>query len=126
MRRDPLAVTDIRTQLPSDLVRIDVVLTDGVKTSNLAVRHKENHAWYYKHEQRPDEPLVFKQFDSADRTCLGQLLHSAFIDEQHRDGDPRWSIETRALVFYEDQTGIHPDEVKDRGFGAELTNTHSV
>ncbi|KAK2590402.1 hypothetical protein QQS21_011907 [Conoideocrella luteorostrata] len=118
--KDPLAITDIRTQAPADLVRIDVVLTDGVKTSNLAVRHNSSHTWYYKHAQRPDEPLVFKQFDSADRACLGQVLHSAFIDEQYSDSEPRWSIEARALVFYEDQSGIHPDEVQDRGFGAEF------
>lgn len=96
------------------------MLTDGVKTSNLAVRHNDSHVWYYKHEQRPDELLIFKQFDSADRHCLGQLLHSAFADEEYDEGDPRWSIETRALVFYDDQVGINPAEVHDRGFGAEV------
>lgn len=120
MRKDPLAITDIRTQSPNDLVRIDVVLADGIKTSNLAVRYNERHAWYYKHAQRPDELLIFKQFDSADRKCLGQLLHSAFADVEYDDGDPRWSIETRALVFYDDQRGIDPADVEDRGFGAEV------
>ncbi|OAA71826.1 hypothetical protein LEL_09061 [Akanthomyces lecanii RCEF 1005] len=117
--KDPLAVTDIRTQESSDLVRIDVTLTDGVKTSNLAVRHNDRQKWYYKHAQKPDEPLVFKQFDSADRSCLGQVLHSAFIDEEYNNGDPRWSIEARALVFYEDQQGIQPEEVFDDGYGAQ-------
>lgn len=101
-------------------MRIDVVLVDGVKTSNLAVRHNPKHTWYYKHAQRPDEPLVFKQFDSGDRVCLGQVLHSAFSDEEYEGREPRWSIEARALAFYEDQRGIQPEEVQDRGFGAEL------
>lgn len=120
MYKDPLAITDIRTQDPDDLVRIDVTLTDGVKTSNLAVRHNDDQKWYYKHAQKPDEPLVFKQFDSADRACLGQVLHSAFIDDEYNNGDPRWSIEARALVFYEDQQGIQPEEVFDDGHGAQV------
>lgn len=107
-------------QSPEDLVRTDVVLVDGVKTSVLAVRHNPKHTWYYKHAQRPDEPLVFKQFDSGDRVCLGQVLHSAFSDEEYEGREPRWSIEARALAFYEDQRGIQPEEVQDRGFGAEL------
>lgn len=96
------------------------MLTDGVKTSNLAVRHSPSHTWYYKHAQQPDEPLLSKQFDSGGRACLGQVLHSAFADHDYEACEPRCSIEARALVFYDGERGIQPEEVQDRGFGAEL------
>lgn len=56
------------------------------------------HQWYYKFAQAADEVLVFKQFDNFGlaRACP----HSAFIDEEYEDAEPRESIEVRAILIW--------------------------
>jgi hypothetical protein len=64
------------------------------------VRPNEHHRWYYKYQQRADEVLIFKGFDSHGkaRACP----HSAFIDELHAEDELRESIEIRALLIYDE------------------------
>ena len=56
------------------------------------------HKWYYKFAQKPNEVLVFKQFDNFGkaRACP----HSAFIDPEYEDSYPRESIEVRAILLW--------------------------
>jgi hypothetical protein len=44
---------------------------------------------------------VFKIYDSKTDVAR-RVVHSAFVDEEFKDGEPRESIELRALVFYEE------------------------
>lgn len=59
----PLAVCDGRTVKPTDLVETDSVRQGGVSTHFYA-RFDAAQKWYYLEEQRPDEALIFKHFDS--------------------------------------------------------------
>lgn len=59
------------------------------------------HQWYFKNSQQPDEVLLVKCFDSSTRPDLARRApHSAFEDPSMADCGHRESIETRALVFY--------------------------
>jgi len=60
-----------------------------------------SHKWYYKHNQQPDDVLFFKQVDSAFKER--RVPHCAFEDPNVLEGmgEPRVSIEVRALVFYD-------------------------
>ncbi|KAN0103422.1 hypothetical protein V8E51_011735 [Hyaloscypha variabilis] len=101
--KDPLAIADINSISPDDFVTINITLPDGRQASNLAVRSNSNHRWYYKYAQKPDEVLVFKQFDNSKAVvCSGQIPHTSFIDVAEEGSYPRRSIEARALAFYED------------------------
>ncbi|KAJ5676110.1 hypothetical protein N7462_009007 [Penicillium macrosclerotiorum] len=59
------------------------------------------HKWYYKFAQTANEVLVFKQFDNFGdaRACP----HSAFIDPEYEDAEPRESIEVRAILLWPDE-----------------------
>ena len=65
----------------------------------MSCRPNEQHRWYYKGEQKKDEVLVFKGFDTHGeaRACP----HSAFVDEKYVDEEVRESIEIRALLIYD-------------------------
>jgi hypothetical protein len=62
------------------------------------------HQWYYKFAQQPDEVLIFKQYDNHGkaRACP----HSAFIDEEYEDAEPRESIELRAILLWPDSESV--------------------
>lgn len=59
----PLACCDSTSVLDEDLVECDHVRR-RFKGSNLYTHHREGHKWYYLGEQRPDEVLLIKMFDS--------------------------------------------------------------
>lgn len=64
------------------------------------LRYSPNHQWHYFPQMRPDEMIVFKQFDSADMPARW-APHSAIIDPNTpADAAPRASIEARALVCF--------------------------
>lgn len=62
------------------------------------------HKWYYKFAQKAEEVLVFKQFDNfgAARACP----HSAFIDPEYEDAEPRVSIEVRAILAWPEDSAV--------------------
>lgn len=92
------------TQAPDDIISMEVHLKDGVKATTLGCRANENHHWYYKYAQKPDEPLLFLQFDSKiGGHCFGRVPHSAFKDMEYEESEPRRSVEARALVFYDEE-----------------------
>lgn len=60
----PLAVCDGSTVQPSDLVETDHVRTSYIG-STMYLMSRPEHRWHYVSRQRPDEVLLFKNFDSA-------------------------------------------------------------
>lgn len=106
--RDPLAVCDWSSVNPKDdWIANRLVFPHGWQEFG-RVAHSERHRWYYLHRQRPDEPLLFKQFDSRagragsdDETTGGfTVAHTAFVDPEFADvEEPRKSIEIKMLAF---------------------------
>ncbi|MCJ1310491.1 hypothetical protein MMC25_004155 [Agyrium rufum] len=95
----PLAICDGRTVPAENLVEVDMVRRSYVG-SNMFVLFGERCRWYYLREQRPDEVLLFKQFDSNDDAGVRCCPHAAFQHSQiSKNIPPRESIEVRALVF---------------------------
>lgn len=85
----------------SDLVGLPMVYPDR-RGETYAVKPNPAHRWYYKYAQRPDEVMLIKCYDSrADEGLARRVPHSAFINPAEEGGEPRQSIEVRALVFYD-------------------------
>ena len=99
----PFALCDASTVAASDLC--DSEVRGGLGDPNrptlygYAVSFNENQRWYYVPEQRPDEVLAFKLFDSK-RDAVQWTAHSAFAHPGiAADAPPRESIEMRTIAF---------------------------
>ena len=102
--RDPLALCDSRTVPDEDVMLIEL----GMDTSpNAAATIRANPAnrWYYASGMTPDEVMMINIFDTRKDEGLNvRCPHTAFEDARYKHHAPRKSIETRVLVFYEDQS----------------------
>lgn len=95
----PLACCDSTSVLDEDLIECDHVRRK-FKGSTLYAHHREGHKWYYLGEQRPEEALLIKMFDSDASTSAQRCPHVSFRHPlAPPDTKPRRSIEVRALVF---------------------------
>lgn len=113
----PLAICDGSTIAYSDLVAADHI-TQRHFAVNCFATYSPNYNWWYLNEQRREEVVLFKNFDSDyrvnakcwcckyphyTRVLNGQLgcLHTSFVHPRHKaeSKPPRESIEVRALVF---------------------------
>ena len=115
IRRDPLCVADYSSVAESDLAtcqyetgkirdhteKKDVEtywvgsgLRDGQRDEEL------KHKWYYTYEQRPDEILLFKIYDSDEHAKAKGIAHTAVVVEGTEELPPRQSIEIRAFVCF--------------------------
>jgi hypothetical protein len=109
IRKDPLGVAAANSVLDDELVPIKLVYphrtgeTFSVRPAK-DERTDGGHKWHYIFEQRPDEVTLIKCFDSKTDGRARRVPHSAFIDEEFVDAEPRESIEVRALVFHPDDT----------------------
>ena len=99
----PFALCDASTIAPEDLC--DSEVRGGLGDPNRptlyghAIAFNENQRWYYIPQQRPDEVLVFKLFDSK-RDAVQWTAHSAFAHPGiPDDAPPRESIELRTISF---------------------------
>lgn len=104
VEKDPLALCDDRTCPDSDLVPVRVIYPD--RETELYYAHaSEKHEWHYYSRMRPDEVLFFKCYDSKRDGRARRVPHAGFVDHTvDNDNLPtRESIETRCIVFYEDQ-----------------------
>ncbi|KAJ5940794.1 hypothetical protein N7516_000962 [Penicillium verrucosum] len=64
LRDWPLAMLDYRSlDKENDLVASDNIYTHAIRET-YNVLYNESHKWYYLEDQRPDEVLIFKTFDS--------------------------------------------------------------
>lgn len=98
IKKDPLTVCDWSTVDPAkDLIPLKFQFP--AQWNELGKwRYNDKHQWYYLSEQKPDEPLVFMQYDS--QSPDGKTLpHSAFEDEEYLSGPPRESIEIKIAAF---------------------------
>lgn len=98
----PLAICDVRTVAPADLVAADAIANPGALTYSaefLMLRHSPRHRWCWYPDMLPDEPLLFQQLDTAADGPSG-CPHVSFFAEP-AGGSPRVSIETRICAFFD-------------------------
>jgi hypothetical protein len=99
--RDPLAVCDWGSlNHQNDGIANRLVLPGGWNELG-KYAFNESQKWYYLSGQRPQEALVFLQFDSERAEEGGVTVpHTAFVDPEFRDGPPRESIEIKMFAFF--------------------------
>ncbi len=100
--KDPFAVVDARTVPDEDIVPVTMVYPNGNLDEKGACKPNPDHVWYYKYAQRPDEPMLFKNFDSITDGKARKNPHSAFVDPAHLNDYMRESIEVRVLTFFDE------------------------
>jgi hypothetical protein len=99
IRKDPLAVSDWTSiDSEADLVKQRLISPQGWNELAKA-NFNPRHIWYYLSGQKPDEPLLFMQFDSKAKDGMN-LPHTAFVDPQFIDCNPRESIEIKMFAFF--------------------------
>lgn len=96
----PLAVADATSVPEADFVAADLVYAD--RTGEIFdVVHNPGHRWYYVSDQRQDEVLLLKCYDSRRDGTARFTAHTAFDDPTSPpDARPRESIEIRTMVLY--------------------------
>jgi len=95
----PLAVAEASSVSVEELIPSDLVYPNRVGETYNVVFSPE-HRWHYVKEQRPDEVLLLKYYDS--RSDVARFApHTAFLEPNIPEGvPPRESIELRTLVFH--------------------------
>ncbi|KAI1472492.1 GA4 desaturase [Daldinia caldariorum] len=109
--RDPLVVLGCGTVGGRDCVPVDVrtpYLGTGLEGTYLAeglvARYSEAHKWYWIEEQKPEEVLVLRFFDSdaeaEGRVASGGAFHSSVEVPGTQDEPARESLEVRCLCIW--------------------------
>ncbi|KAK4504430.1 hypothetical protein PRZ48_005346 [Zasmidium cellare] len=114
--REPLAVCDARSVDEQDLVEQALVFRGAFKSAFKGVsqgsgcgmwkvRYNSKHQWYYKSHLGTQEAILLKIFDSKLDGRARRCPHSAFkLPNQDEKAPARESVETRCLVFWDDQS----------------------
>ena len=101
VRRQPLVLVDTRSVDADDVAPIEMPagIMGGSALRLTYARPSARHRWHWFEEMRPDELLIFAQYDSArERSC--RMLHSAVHHpDTPADAEPRHSIEMRLLCL---------------------------
>jgi hypothetical protein len=107
--KDPLAVASAASIPESDLVEATAVCA---KHSSVFKENKtwtilpgESHEWFYKNEQRPDEVILIKCFDSSTAPGLARRApHCAFVDPERSSDEfaNRESVDVRAVLVFDE------------------------
>jgi hypothetical protein len=98
-----LALCDLRTVRPDDLVPADAVENPGSVDARIEyylLKANPDHRWFYYSGMSRSEILLFRQFDSGLEGPSG-CPHSSFAHPDHAAAPPRLSIEARACAFFE-------------------------
>ncbi|MEP5566247.1 MAG: CmcJ/NvfI family oxidoreductase [Halioglobus sp.] len=96
----PLALCDFSSTDSGDFVASERRAKERVGELEL-MTHNPGHRWYYYPEQRLDEALLIKTFDSARDGRARRAAHTAFNHPMAApDAPPRESIESRLFVFF--------------------------
>ncbi|KAG8156307.1 hypothetical protein KVR01_013842 [Diaporthe batatas] len=105
--RDPFAVSDA-TSIPDEhIIKVPLIFPDHTAEALEVCPSpdpQKPHRYYYKFNQHPDDVLFFIQVDSSKQPGVPRRCpHVAFKDPNldESKGEPRVSIETRAMVFYD-------------------------
>ena len=106
----PLAVCDMRSIDPNDIVFGDGMNTGNIKQYTKVVDqrivHSPGQRWYYFPDMSPDEVLIFRQYDTRQETLnLRTVFHQAVKDPNTRSKAPmRSTIEVRMQAIYGAET----------------------
>ena len=108
VKRDPLGVCDARTVADEHLVPLRRMYPDGKEGENVLVRAGASavgsecrHRWYWMSDQRPDEVLLIKIFDSEGAEGrVTRTPHASFEIDCPEEEAPRENIEVRAVVCF--------------------------
>jgi hypothetical protein len=114
--RDPLCLCDARTVKDEDLQSGKVTVLNVGEIENFAIRspkeeEKDRHHFVYVREQRPEQALVFRIFDSRlDCGIDGTggnggkgshgVAHTSFEDPGTERCEPRESVEVRNFCVF--------------------------
>jgi GA4 desaturase len=113
VRRDPLAVCDVRSANRSEWEASSVRAISNVTKNGeyhlqslliLPPREPDQQKWYWAPHQRPDEVLIVKAADTAadeDSTISPGCPHVSPIVPGTESEPPRCSIECRVIAFWE-------------------------
>ena len=102
----PLAVCDMRSVTPDDIVFGDGQNTGNIKQYTKVVDqrliHGPHQRWYYFPDMTPDEVLLFRQYDTRqEQLNLRTVFHTAVADPTAPDDAPmRSTIEVRMQAIY--------------------------
>ena len=106
VRTMPLAVCDMRSVQPRDIVFGDGQNTGNIKQYTKVVDqrliHGPHQRWYYFPAMTPDEVLLFRQYDTRQETLnLRTVFHTAVADPTTPPDAPmRYTIEVRMQAIY--------------------------
>ncbi|MDA0790614.1 MAG: CmcJ/NvfI family oxidoreductase [Proteobacteria bacterium] len=103
----PLAVCDMTSVAPED-----IVFGDGMNTGNIRqytklvdqrIIHAAHQRWYYYPDMTPDEVLLFRQYDTRQESLnLRTVFHTAVEDPTSPPDAPlRYTIELRMQAIFE-------------------------
>ena len=110
VKRDALAMLDTRSASRNQLVSASFDQGDGHVVSmdwlqsGLQPEEPDNklaHRWYYMHEQKPDEAVAFKIFDSDPEAKSNGTPHTDVHIPGTEDEETRLSIELRCFAIFE-------------------------
>ena len=95
----PLAMCDVSSVAPEDLVRLELRYRE--RTGEIyAYQYAEAHRWHYFPNMEVNHALLLKCYDSEPDVARF-LAHSAFDDPTSPpDAPPRESIEVRTIAFF--------------------------
>ena len=98
----PLAFADARSVSPEDFVAVEMVYDDRVG-GIYSVLYNEKQNWFYFPRLDTDEVLLLKIFDSAEDGRARFTAHTAIDDPTTEpDAAPRESIESRTILFFDE------------------------
>ncbi len=102
----PLAVCDMRSVAPRDIVFGDGTNTGDIRQYRKVVDqrliHSPRQRWYYFPNMTADEALLFRQYDTRQEELnLRTVFHTAVADPASPpDAPPRYTIEVRMQAIY--------------------------
>jgi hypothetical protein len=96
----PLAVCDVTSTVPEDMIRLMLCYKD--RTGEIyAMRHSPSHRWNYFPGMQTDQALLLKCYDSETDGRARFMAHSAFEDPTSApDAPTRESIEVRTIALF--------------------------
>jgi len=124
----PLALCDMRTVSPRDIVFGDGMNTSNAqqytKTVDQKIVYSPSQRWYYFPDMAPDEMLIFRQYDTRQEALnLRTVFHSAVVDPSSPpDAAMRSTIEVRMQAIH----GPDPDhEARLARFKAQISGRYA-
>ncbi|DBB06063.1 TPA: hypothetical protein ACH3X3_009633 [Trebouxia sp. C0006] len=98
----PLGMMDAATLSVDDILAVKVHVEGGHVHEVNFVAHNPDHKWFWTSQMQADEAYVFVNYESRDDGRARFTPHGAIADPSIPDDAPRReSIETRALVFWD-------------------------